>query len=599
MKFLLIPFLLGFCLVSHANTHTENSRVLADIAERYFTQRLQLDPLEGSATLGEEQYEDKVEITIAPGWLRKSSKLAEKTLRELHALDQQLLSAEDRVTYQVLQSQLRDQLEGDKFPSHLLPIAQYGGMPVYLAQLGSGQDIQPLKTPLQYRHYLKRLAKIPDWNAQAISNMREGVKRGIVQPKALIVSGLPAIKALEESDLEKNAFLLAIRSMPDTFSAAEREQLTSAYKKLVEKKIIPSMKKLTTFLENEYLPQARDSAGIGELADGTAWYQYLVKYHTTTQMTPEQIHNLGLSEVARIRGEMETIKKNYNFNSSLSDFLRWQASQEQFKPFKSEQEILAGYEDLNKKIVPRLPQLFGRMPKAPLIILPEPELTRATASDHYNAPAPDGSRPGVYYAVIQNPQDYRNTKMTSLFLHEGQPGHHFQIALQQELSLAKFRKYGWFTAYGEGWALYAETLGKEMGLYQDPNQYLGHLKMELMRAVRLVTDTGLHAKGWTREQTIQYMMDTEGTGEAEARRATERYMAWPGPALAYKVGALKFQELRNRAQQRLGEKFSLQSFHDLVLSEGVLPLSILEAKVDTWIESLQPLASDKSEHSLK
>lgn len=584
MKFLRTLLLLSLCLSLYAQADgVAGNRILADVAERYFVQRLQLDPLEGSATLGGEQFEDKLEISIAPQWQGKNRKLAEHVLRELQSLDEKSLSAADAVTYQLLKTQLENQLEGDRFPSHLLPIDQSGGLPVYLAQFGTGQDIQPLKTPLQYRHYLARLAKLPRWNEQAISNMREGIKRGIVQPKPLIVSGLPAIKALQESDIGKNPFYLAINNMPDTFTAAERQQLTAAYKKLIAKKLIPSAKKLTDFLENEYLPQARDSAGIGVLEDGAAWYQYAVKYHTTTSMTPEDIHRLGLSEVARIRGEMESIKKSYNFSGSLSDFLRWHATQAQFRPFNSEQDVLDAYESLNKKIVVSLPQLFGRMPKAPLIILPEPELTRATASDHYNPPALDGSRPGIFYTVIQNPKEYRNSRMNSLFLHEGQPGHHFQVALQQELTLAKFRRFGWYTAYGEGWALYAETLGKEMGLYQDPNQYLGHLKMELMRAVRLVTDTGLHAKGWTREQTMQYMMDTEGSAEADARRATERYMAWPGQALAYKIGALKIQELRKRAQQQLGEKFSLPAFHDLVLSEGVLPLSILENKVDAWI----------------
>lgn len=583
--FLWLPLVLGFSLAAQAETRSAaDSLVLADIAERYFEQRLQLDPLEGSATLGEERFEDKLEISIAPEWQAKNRKLAEKVLAELQALNEQSLSAADAVTYQVLQSQMQDQLAGSRFPNHLLPIDQAGGLPVYLAQFGTGQDIQSLKMPLQYRHYLARLEQIPRWNKQAISNMREGIKRGIVQPKPLIVSGLPALKALQEKNIEKNPFYLAIDNMPDTFAAAERAQLTAAYKKVIEKKLIPSVEKLTAFLEREYLPQARDSAGIGELPEGAAWYQYLVKYHTTTYMTPDEIHQLGLSEVARIRQEMESIKAAYNFTGTLSEFLRWHREQAQFRPFSTEQDVLAGYEELNKKIASKLPQLFGRMPKVPLIILPEPELTRATASDHYNAPALDGSRPGIFYTVIQDPKGYNNTKMTSLFLHEGQPGHHYQVALQYELSLAKFRKFGWFTAYGEGWALYAETLGKEMGLYQDPNQYLGHLKLELMRAVRLVTDTGLHAKGWTREQTMQYMMDTEGSDKADARRATERYMAWPGQALAYKIGALKFQELRKRAQQQLGEKFSLQKFHDLVLSEGVLPLSILERKVDAWIE---------------
>ena len=587
-KFLLMSFLLGICVTSNADTKINiPDEKLAAIAERYFERHLQLDPLEGSATTGEARFEDKLEITISPAAQIKNRKLAQDVLHELQSVDEKTLSAADRITYQVLTSEMQDQLEADKFPFNLLPIDQLGGLPVYLAQFGTGQDIQPLKTVTQYEHYLTRLEKLPRWIDQAIVNMRKGIKCGVVQPKPLIISGLPSIKALTESDVEKNPFYLAIKNMPENFSTADKAHLIAVYKKAIQAKLIPATKKLTFFLENEYLPNARNTAGVGAFPDGKFWYQYQVMHHTTTAMTADEIHALGLKEVARIREEIEAIKKTYQFNGSVSDFLRWQNNDPQFRPFKTEQDVLDAYEVLNKKIALKLPALFGRMPKAPLIIRPEPELTRATASDHYNSPAPDGSRPGIYYAVIENPTQYRNTKMTTLFLHEGQPGHHFQMGLQQELSIPKFRKFGWITAFGEGWALYAETLGKEMGLYEDPNQYLGHLKLELLRAVRLVADTGLHAKGWTREQTMQYMMDTEGTNEADARRSTERYMAWPGQALAYKIGALKFQELRARAQQKLGEKFSLRDYHDVVLSDGVLPLSVLDTKVNAWIEAQQ------------
>lgn len=580
----LVPFLVAFCVPSYAETKANPADLkLARIAEQYFAHHLQLDPLDGSATTGEEHFEDKLEITISPAYQTKNHKLAMKILHKLQAIDEQGLSPADRITYDVLRQQMEGQIEGDRFPSNLLPIDQYGGLPVYLAQFGTGQDIQPLKTVRQYQHYLKRLNKLPLWIDQAIANMREGIKRGVVQPKTLIVSGLPSIKALTKDEIKKNPFYLAINNMPKKFSAADQARLSASYKKSIQASLIPAAKKLAVFLEEEYLPHARTTAGLGALPDGSAWYQYLVKYHTTTHMTPDEIHTLGIKEVERIREEMKKIQEFYKFKGNLSDFLQWQNKDVQFRPFKSEQHVLDAYETLNKNIATKLPEFFGRSPKIPLVIRAEPELTRATASDHYNSPAPDGSRPGTFYTVIENPADYRNSKMTSLFLHEGQPGHHFHIGLQQELSLPRFRKYGWITAFGEGWALYAETLGNEMGLYEDRNQYLGHLKLELLRAVRLVTDTGLHAKGWTREQTIQYMMDSEGSAEADARRATERYMAWPGQALAYKIGALKIQELRLRAQNKLGNKFLLRDFHDLILSDGVLPLSILDTKVDAWI----------------
>jgi uncharacterized protein (DUF885 family) len=404
-----------------------------------------------------------------------------------------------------------------------------------------------------------------------------------VRPKPLIQSGLPAFKSLAETDLEKSPFYTAIKVMPASFSDAERKELTAAYREAIEKRLQPAMARFHDFLEKEYLPKCTDKAGIDALPGGKKWYEYSVRSYTTTTMTPAQIHELGLKEVARIRGEMDKIRQHYKFEGSLTDFLKWADEAPQFRPFKTEKEVLDAYAELNRKIMAKLPDLFGRSPRAPLEIRPEPELTRATASDHYTNPAVDGSRPGVFYAVIMDPAKYPTVGMTTLFLHEGQPGHHYHIALQQELTLPKFRQHGWFTAYGEGWALYAETLGHEMGFYTDPQAYLGHLNDELLRAVRLVTDTGLHTKGWTREQTIQYMMDTQGYSETESRRATERYMAWPGQALAYKIGSLKIQELRARAKEKLGEKFSLKAYHDLVLSDGALPLTLLEKKVDAWI----------------
>lgn len=569
-------------LPSPSTTVSQPSK-LTQIAEEYFEQKIQLDPLEGSDTTGEERFEDKLEITIAPANIKKQKQLAERTLSQLKKIDSKTLNHQDQISFRMLKQQLEMQQQDDKFPTQLAPINQLHNFPVELAQLGSGQDIQPLKTPLNYDHYLTRLNKLPEWIDQAISNMQLGIKRGIVPPQALINSALPSLKALANSDVEQNPYYTAIKQMPMDFTTQEKARITAEYKKAITQRLVPAATKLVNFLEHQYLPHARTSAGLGALPKGDDWYKYLVKRHTTTDMTPDEIHNLGLQEVARIQGEMEKIKATYQFNGSLLEFLRWHNNNSQFKPFTSEQQILDSYAQLNKKIMGKLPALFGRSPKAPLVIRPEPELTRSTASDHYNSPAIDGSRPGTFYAVINDPTAYRNSSMTSLFLHEGQPGHHFHIGLQQELDLPKFRKYGWVTAYGEGWALYAETLGKEMGLYEDPNQYLGHLKLELMRAVRLVTDTGLHAKGWSREQTIKYMMDTEGKTEADASRATERYMAIPGQALAYKIGALKIQALRQQAQTQLGDKFSLSAFHDLVLSDGVLSLSLLEENVNDWI----------------
>ena len=559
------------------------SATLAAIAERYFQDYLTLNPLAGSARLGEARFEDKLEIDIAPAHLARSKALYKRTQGELARLNAAKLSAADALTAALLGEEIAKRLEAFNYPSHLLPINQYGGLAVELAQFGSGQDIQPLKTVKNFENYLKRLNKLPAWVDQAIANMQQGMRTGVVMPRPLIESALPSLREMTVKDLDKSVFTTAIKIMPASFSATDRKRLTSAYRSATQQRLQPAMARLVAFLEAKYLPACRTSAGIDALPNGRAWYAFQVRSQTTTALTPEEIHALGLKEVARIRSEMEKIKAHYKFDGDVTAFLKWHFDQPQFRPFKTEQEVLAAYGVLNTRLLKMLPDYFGRAPKAPLEIRAEPELTRATASDHYSSPAADGSRPGVFFTVIEDPLKYRTTGMTTLFLHEGQPGHHYHIAIQQELPLPNFRKHGWFTAYGEGWALYAETLGHEMGLFEDPNAYLGHLQDELLRAVRLVTDTGLHTKGWSREQTMKYMMDNEGVPESEARRYTERYMAWPGQALAYKIGALKIQQLRERARVKLGDRFVLKDFHDLVLKDGALPLSVLEAQVDRWI----------------
>ncbi|MEQ1515497.1 MAG: DUF885 domain-containing protein [Usitatibacteraceae bacterium] len=568
--------------VKGAETAT-SSAALAAIAERYFQDFVTLNPVAGSSMLGEARFEDKLEISISPSHRARSKALYERTQRELARLDQSKLSATDALNASLLREETATRLEAYNYPSHLLPVDQYGGLAVAIAQFGSGQDIQPLKTVKNYENYLKRLERLPQWVDQAIANMQEGMRTGVVMPRPLIESALPSLKEMTVKDVEKSVFSGAIKIMPDSFSPADRKRLTAAYRDATQKRLQPAMEKLVAFLEAKYVPACRTSAGIDALPNGRAWYAFQVRSQTTTAMTPDEIHALGLKEVARIRAEMNKIKAHYKFEGDVTAFLKWHFEQPQFRPFKTEQEILDAYGVLNTQLLKKLPDYFGRAPKAPLEIRAEPELTRATASDHYSSPAADGSRPGVFFTVIEDPAKYRTTGMTTLFLHEGQPGHHYHIAIQQELPLPKFRRHGWITAYGEGWALYAETLGREMGLYDDPNAYLGHLQDELLRAVRLVTDTGLHAKGWTREQTMKYMMENEGVPESEARRATERYMAWPGQALAYKIGALKIQQLRERASAKLGDRFVLKDFHDLILKDGVLPLRVLEAQVDRWI----------------
>lgn len=569
---------------SAAATASPASAKLGDIAARYFNDRLELDPMLGSMLLADPKFEGRLSITIAPDEIAKSHALNERVKRELAGVAVDALGPSERLTHELLAWEVQLALDGDAYPDHLMPIDQYGGLPVALSNLAGGDQTQPLKTPADYDNYLKRLARIPDYNRQAIANMREGMARRYTVPRPLVQSSLPMLKALAAPSFDKTPFGAALRAMPASFSAEDQRRISQAYVRAYEQQIRPSMLALLQFLEGPYLRACRSSAGASALPQGEAYYAHMVREHTTTDLSAEQIHTLGLAEVARIHGEMAKLQERFGHRGSINAFLKWHEVQPRFRPFSSWDDILKAYYALNDKVTPELAKLFGKLPRQPLQIREIPELQRATTSPYYNPPSPDGSRPGVFFVgAPTTPPKYNNAQMTSLLLHEGQPGHHFHSSLQSELDLPLFRRYGWNDAFGEGWALYAETLGHEMGLYADPNQHLGHLEMELHRAVRLVTDTGLHAKGWTREKTMAYMMEIEGVTAADAKQSTERYMAAPGQALAYKIGALKIQQLRQRAQQQLGDRYKLADFHDRVLSQGTLPLQVLERQIDGWI----------------
>jgi|JI10StandDraft_1071094.scaffolds.fasta_scaffold29687_4 uncharacterized protein (DUF885 family) len=568
---------------SHVDARLAPEQQLKKLGDEYFERGLALNPLSGSFLLGEARFEDKLAIDIAPAHIARDKALQKWALNQTAAIDVSELAVKDQLTLTLLRHQAQTRLDGHAFPGYLMPIDQYGGLPVLLAQFATGQSVQPLKTVRNYQNFLKRLEAIPAWNAQAIANMRSGITKGVVLPRPIIERAIETMRPLAVSGVTKHPYYVPVHQFPAHFTAAQKAQLTQAYTRAIRDRLQPSLSGLVNFMQQEYLNNGRSSAGISALPDGDKWYAYAVRLHTTTDTTPEEVHQLGLAEVARIRSAMERIKSQVKFDGTLTEFLKVYPNLPQFRPFITDQEVLDAFEAINQKVKLALPALFSTTPNAKLVIRAEPELTKATASAHYESPTPDGLRPGTFYAVIMDPKEYSTGEMTSLLLHEGQPGHHFHIAGQQELPLPNFRKYDWITAYGEGWALYAETLGHEMGLYEDSDALLGHLNLELLRAVRLVTDTGLHAKGWTREKTIHYMMDVQGLTEMEARRATERYMADPGQALAYKIGALKIRALRDRAQSALGPKFSYAEFHNQVLADGALPLSLLEAKVEQWI----------------
>ncbi|HBI70349.1 MAG TPA: DUF885 domain-containing protein [Massilia sp.] len=565
-----------------AAANPQAGKALNKLADEYYDAIARFDPVSASEN-GDNRFIDQIGMTIAPQERAKQFARYKAFQKRLHAIKRDGLSPRDQTSYDILDYELATALRFEPFPEYLLPINQMDSMPVTLANYASGQGAQPLSSVADYRAYASRLAQLGPWIDQAIANMREGIKRGVTNPKSVMASALPQFRQLVAATPEDSIYYSPVKSFPASFSDADKRSLTKLYGDTIGGKLNPALARLSTFLEKEYLPAARTSTGWDALPNGAEWYKVRVASQTTTSLTPEQIHEIGLKEVARIQGEYGRTGPKMGYNGPAAGLPAWVSQQAKYKPFKTDQEVIAVYRKLDAQLRTKLPAMFNLMPKSPLDLRLEPELSRATASDHYTPPAVDGSRPGVFWSVVNDPTQYGSTGMVTLFLHEGQPGHHFHIALLQELGLPNFRKFGGNNAFTEGWALYAETLGKDMGLFDKPEDYFGHLNDEMLRAARLVVDTGMHTKGWSREQGIKYFSETLGYSEADSRAQIERYMVWPGQALGYKIGALKIVELRRRAESALGPKFDLRAFHDIVLGEGTLPLSLLEAKVDRWI----------------
>jgi uncharacterized protein (DUF885 family) len=556
-------------------------RQLRLLADEYYDAQARFDPL-GATDSGDNRFDSELGMGIVPAVRAGQFALLRRFAARLAAIQPAQLNRADRTNHDILGHELRSALTLEPFPEHLLPLNQMDSVPVALANYAGGDASQPINSVKQYEAYLSRVGQMPAWIDQAIANMRQGMRSGVVLPKALVASALPQFQKLRSDTAETSVYYTPITKLPAAFSSADKRRLGAAYRAVIGAKVLPALERLATFIEREYLPASRDSSGWSALPGGAEWYQARVANQTTTALRPDEIHAIGLKEVARIQAQFAVLGPQLGYDGAAAGLPLWVAAQAKFHPFTTEQEVLDVYRKLNVLLDSKLPALFTLTPKAPLDLRLEPELSRATAADHYTAPAADGTRPGVFWSVVNDPRRYGNSGMTTLFLHEGKPGHHFHLALVQEMDLPNFRKFGGNNAFTEGWALYAETLGKEMGLFENPADYVGHLTDELLRATRLVVDTGLHTKGWTREQSIAYMRATLGY-DAAAKSETERYMAWPAQALSYKIGALKIVELRQRAAAALGDKFSLPKFHEVVLGDGTLPLSLLETKVDRWI----------------
>jgi len=584
--FLVVALYMASCSENKSRkVETKEVKEVSAVFESYWEDRSKLFPLDATQQ-GDNRYNNILPNDQTQAFRDTLKTFYQSYLTKLDSVNLNQLDENDKIGCEIFKYEMKMQLEGLKTNLWMIPFQQFWGLPITMGQLGSGESFQPFKTVQDYRNWLGRVKGFSVWTDSAIANFKKGMKAGVVLPKPLVKKMIPQMEAMIVADPEKSLFYGPIKKFPKDFTDQDKTDLAAAYKEAITKEIVPSYKKLRDFLQNDYLPKARTSTGISAIPHGKEDYAYLVKYWTTTNQSPEEIYQTGLNEVTRIKNEMDTVKKQVNFVGDLKAFFQYMRTDPRFMPFKTPQDVINAFRGIQETIEPNLNRLFRRKPKTPLEIRQTEAFRAASASAEYMQGSPDGSRPGIFYIPILDAKTFNITSgMESLFLHEAIPGHHYQISLQQEnASLPKFRRFAWYGAYGEGWALYCESLGKELGVYTDPYQYMGALGDEMHRAVRLVVDVGMHTKGMTREQAIKYMMDNEAISEEGAIAEVERYMAVPGQALSYKIGALKIWELRKRYEQKLGKKFRLDDFHDEFLKDGCMPLEVVEEKMDRYYQ---------------
>ncbi len=583
IKIILSIILLSLLL---ANCKTKDKTVdFSKLTDSYFDDKNALSPFDATLN-GQNQYNDQLVFEMTDSYRKQQSQFFDKYQTELAKVDFENLSAEEKNSYEIIKWEVEVGKQILKQPTNLMPLQQFWGTHLTMSQFASGTAAQPFKTEKDYRNFLKRMDLYSVWIDSAVVYMKKGIDKGMVLPKSLTVKVIPQFEEIITPKVEDNLFYSTIKTFPSNFTEAQKSSLSKEYAAAIQEKLMPQYKKMIAFLKTEYFPASRNTSGIGSIPNGKEIYAAYVKQWTTTNKTPDEIHEIGLKEVARLNAEMEKVKVQVGFKGTLKEFLNDVRYKKELKPFTTPEQVIANFQKIYATIKPNVDKLFSLQPKTKFEIRRTEAFREKTASAEYIQGAVDGSRPGIFYVPIPNAKEYNVLEDEDLFLHEAIPGHHFQMSLQQEnTNLPNFRRYNWFGAYGEGWALYTESLGKELGLYNDPYQYLGMLNDEIHRAIRLVVDTGIHSKGWTREQAIQYSLDNEAESEASITSEVERYMAIPGQALSYKIGQLKIIELREKATKELGAKFDIKKFHAIVLESGVMPLALLEKKINTWIRS--------------
>lgn len=576
------------CLLSACQSETHKpanpSKALHALFSRYWEERMHLFPLEATA-IGDNRFNDQLPITISDSYRTKIKTFYTKYLDEIKAIHEDL-SIEDELNRDIFCYEMQINLDALQFPSHLMPINQFWSFTLEFPQLGSGTGNQPFKNVADYDNFLHRMKQFPAWADTAIVNMRRGISLQITLPKALAVKVIPQLEQVIVKDTKQSLFYGPITHFPDNMADSAKQRLALAYQQAIDSCIQPAYTQLAQFFKTEYLPACRNSTGISEIPDGAKYYSFLIQQYTTTHLSADSIYQLGLKEVDSLQNEMEKVKTAVQFKGSLSDFFTYINKDRQFYPFHTAKEVLDSFWSVKHTEEAKLKLLFETEPKTKFEIRQTEAFRAASASAEYNAGSEDGTRPGIFYTPILNPREFNAVGMETLFLHEAIPGHHYQISLQQEnTGLPKFRKFLGYSAYAEGWALYTETLGKQLGLFGNPYQYLGHLSDAMHRAIRLVVDAGMHARHMSREEAIAYMLAHERATEAEATAEIERYMAIPGQALSYKIGQITISRIKATCQQKLGQKFNIRKFHTQVLEGGNMPLDLLEKKLYAWVNS--------------
>jgi prolyl oligopeptidase len=534
-----------------------------------------------ASQLGDKRYNDRWSDNSLEA-IERQQQETRAFLQRIYEIDRSALSETDQLNYELFRRQLQDSVDTSAFSGHLLPFYQRGGV----QNLDSNTNSLRFTTVKDYEDWLARLGKIDVVIEQTIALAEKGRKAGMVSPQTLM-QRIPAQIAVQlVDDPEASPFYKVFAEMPDDIADEDQERLRALARDTISETVLPAYRKLDKYFSGTYLPASRESVGLSELPNGRAWYEHVARRFTTTQMSPDEIHRLGLNEVRRIRDEMQKIIDGLDFGGSFNDFLVFLRSDPQFY-FDNPDDLHQAYLATSKRIDPELVNLFGKLPRMPYGVKPIPDsIAPDTTTAYYSRPAADGTRAGTYWVNLYKPEVRPKYEIEVLTVHEAMPGHHLQIALQQELpDMPNFRRYMGFTAFVEGWGLYSESLGPDLGLYKDPYSQFGALTYEMWRAVRLVVDTGIHYKGWTRQQAIDFFKDNAAKTELDIVNEIDRYIGWPGQALAYKIGQLKIKSIRENAERALGDNFDVRAFHDELLGGGALPLDILEQRMDAWLTS--------------